>query len=130
MRPGSPPGPSADRDAAWLARVRADLDASVQALDGATRSRLNRARQLALAGAGARRWRAPAWGVTAATAALALALAGTWVHPGRAPVAPTPPDRLLLDAADFDLLVAPDELQLYEDLAFYRWLDGPAGGEG
>jgi anti-sigma-K factor RskA len=125
-------------DAPWLADVRARLDESARDLDAATLSRLNQARQAALAAARPRRpwWRIAPYLVGAtATAALALAVGLALTLPGspESAVAPVAAgldvaglDAADLDAADLDMLSAPDDLALYEDMEFYAWLDDEA----
>lgn len=115
-------------DAPWLDDVRARLDESARDLDAATLSRLNQARQAALAAARPRApwWRFAPWLVGAtATAALALAVGLALTLPG-SPEPAVAPVAAGLDAADFDMLAAPDDLALYEDMEFYAWLDDEA----
>lgn len=115
-------------DAPWLDDVRARLDESARDLDAATLSRLNQARQAALAAARPRApwWRFAPWLVGAtATAALALAVGLALTLPG-SPEPVVAPVAAGLDAADFDMLSAPDDLALYEDMEFYAWLDDEA----
>ncbi len=124
-------------DAPWLGAVRAHLDESARDLDAVTLSRLNQARQAALAAA---RWRRPWWriapSVVGATAAAALALAvGLALTLPDAPAPAVAPatavfDAISLDAVDFEMLAAPDDLALYEDMAFYAWLDDEAAQGG
>jgi hypothetical protein len=99
------------------------LRRSAEDIDGATASRLNRARQAALEqlprGRRAARWLAPALS-TAAVGALALAL---WLNPGIDRDAPVPNSSAALTAADMDLLLTDDSLEMLEDLEFYAWLD-------
>lgn len=102
----------------WLARVREQLEESARDIDGATLSRLNRARQAALdahARAPHARWLWPA-----AAAALACAFAVVLWRPLTAPDAvPLAP----VAAADLELLEGDDGFELYEELEFYAWLD-------
>jgi hypothetical protein len=116
-------------DARWVDRATALLDASADRLDAATLSRLNRARQAALA---ARRsaWRpwtvgAGLAGVAAAMLAIAVGLHGHVDAP--ATHAGTP-----LDASDIDVLSSDDDtLDLSENLDFYAWLEAqPADAHG
>ena len=100
-------------------------------LDAATLSRLNQARQRALAEFDRGRQR-PAWSVgwqpalgVVAVAALAIAL---WV--GRDPaLTPAPADTPAVatgnadPALDLELLLADDNLELIEELEFYDWLE-------
>jgi hypothetical protein len=117
-----PPDDDALRDPAsarLAARARAELDASVLALDAATLSRLNRARQRALDAArvphrAAWRWTALATAACALVAALAL-----WRLPPPALEAPL----AMPAAADMALIGDGSDLALVEDLEFYAWLD-------
>lgn len=108
-------------------RLRQALDASAQGLDAATLSRLNRARQAALATLPSRsRWRTPLhWGLAlAACAALALALRPQLQSPASLPADAVPPVDLSLLALDSEV-----EPALLEDLEFYAWLDTQADSE-
>lgn len=96
------------------------FDSSVESLDAATLSRLNRARQAALAEARPRSgfstltpW-VPAAGVAAA-AVLAVVL---WSD--------RPIDEPLIEqatASDFEILLDDDNLEMLGDLEFYSWID-------
>ena len=110
-------------------RAKRLFDDSVDRIDAATLSRLNRGRQRALAelGAGGRahgnwmRW-VPATGVAAA------ALVTVMMMNGRPPDVAQEP----VSASDFEMLLDDgDELDMLEDLEFYSWLDlsGPAAGD-
>lgn len=104
----------------WVERAVALLDESADALDAATLSRLNRARQAALSqGRGvSSRWTA---GVGLAGAALALVLAfGLGERQARQSV---PAPVAVGQAGDAEALVSDDNLDLYENLDFYAWLD-------
>lgn len=107
------PGPD------WTEQARALLDASAQQLDAPTLSRLNRARQHALAAApsphAARRW--PRRLAIAASALLAITV---WWPDSRPPAVAT------LSPEDAELLVD-GEFEMTDDLEFYAWLD--ADGE-
>lgn len=108
-----------DKDSAWLNSVRQELDASARDLDAATLSRLNRARQAALAEVGHKRrsWRI--W-MPGLVAALGLSLAiGLWLRPSTQTATPELSD----PAQDFAMLASPDDLKMYDDLEFYAWLD-------
>lgn len=110
----------------WIERATALLDDSARNLDAATVSRLNRARQAALAQprSAARRWLLGAGFAGAAACALALAIG---LHRFGAEVAP---DKAGAQADDVDLINADeDTLDLYENLDFYAWL-GAHGGAG
>lgn len=109
---------------AWAARARSTLEQSAGELDAATCSRLNRARQAALAEAGrGRRPLALLWPAALAMASV-LAVAVVLVRQPE-PAAPALP----VAAEDFDVIAAQDSLELYENLEFYAWLDAqPADG--
>jgi len=110
-------------DRTEIERRAAELfDDSVERLDGETRSRLNRARQAALAEVEqARRSRWPAWLPVAAAASVAMLAVVLWRLPGGSPdpsargddVAPAPEVVELL-GTDADLVS--------EDPEFYAWL--------
>jgi hypothetical protein len=116
-------------------RARTLFDASVDGLDAATRSRLNRARQAAVAEAEqARRspWRA--WLPAAAAASVALLAVVLWRTPGsglepsaRAP-GPAPAAEVV------EMLATGEEFAVAaDDPEFYTWLAAhglPANGAG
>ncbi len=94
------------------ALVCAQLDDDVAHLDAATISRLNQARQRALATSPTPRW---AWFGSAVTAcAMLLALSSLWYAP--VPTAPV-----------FDELISDGDLELIEELEFYAWLKHAEG---
>jgi len=112
-------------DEAWIERATALLDRSAENLDAATLSRLNRARQAALAQRRAAPrhwiWGAGLAGAAAAVFALALGLHHRIDTPHLAPPAP-------LQAGDIDYLTSDDEtMDLYENLDFYAWLEAHPG---
>ncbi|WKZ12667.1 MAG: hypothetical protein QY320_01365 [Gammaproteobacteria bacterium] len=117
------------RDAAQLLRQSADE------LDAATASRLNRARQRALAEVDRRHprpaWQA-GWRPALGAAAVALLVVVLWPEPGTGPGAPGSNPAPVLEAAagdatDLDLLLAEDNLDMLAELEFYDWL---AAGDG
>lgn len=115
-------GPDPDE---WPRRARELLDASAQSLDASTLSRLNRARQAALAAHRPRIGRA--WSGLAAigASALALAVAVGLQRPPAAPASPPDTDASAISTpivGDDDLLAAED-LEFLENLDFYQWLD-------
>ena len=116
-----------DREA-WVDRAVALLEHSAESLDVATLLRLNRACRAALAQQqrfAVRRW----WFAGGmATAALGVLIAfGLGVHRRAAPPSPVP----LEQGIDPDLLAGDDNLDLYENLDFYAWLDAEQqGGDG
>lgn len=104
----------------WVERAVALLDESAETLDAATLSRLNRARQTALAQSGGVRSN---WIVGVGFAGLALIVLlvfGLGQHsappPASLPVA-------VEQVGDADALASDDNLDLYENLDFYAWLD-------
>lgn len=130
--------PEADRFAREAGRLLRD---DAEALDAATLSRLNRARQRALAEFD-RHQRRPAWlggrlQPALAVAAVALLAVALWV--GREPVAVAPAGQTAADtgplasldaAADLDLVLADESLDLIGELEFYDWLDSDPGLSG
>ena len=109
-----------DRMQDFERRSREAFEESVASLDGATRSRLARARELALAEA--RRGYRPSlstWvpvGAAAAAAVMAIAL---WSGGESGPRATEP---ALAALEEFDIVAAGDDLDMMdEDPAFYAW---------
>lgn len=91
------------------------FDRSVDGLDAATLSRLNRGRQAALAAATRPerawlRWM-PATGVAAAVLLAVLTLQG----PGEVDVISAP-------ATDLEILLSEESIEMFEELEFYSWL--------
>ena len=111
-------------------RSRAAFDESVASLDGATRSRLARARELALAQARRNvRPRLSTWvPVGAAAAAVVMAIA-LWNGRDAGPAATEP---ALAAFEEFEIVAAGDDLEMMEeDPAFYAWAaDEPADDVG
>ena len=97
-------------------RAKQAFDSSVDELDAATLSKLNQGRHAALSQAsGSRplmRW-APAGG-------LAVAAVVAMVMVQSPNVVETPPGST---AADFEILLGEDNLDMLENLEFYEWLD-------
>jgi hypothetical protein len=114
----------------WTDQARSLLDESAQALDAATLSRLNRARQAALAQRAPRRRAAWVFLPAGLAGACALLLAvGVW-HGRRAPTAM--PARAVVaasangstvNAGDLDMIASGDDMEMMQDLDFYAWLD-------
>jgi hypothetical protein len=128
-----------DRDDAELERhARNAFKASVDDLDAATLSRLNRSRQQALdAAAGRNRtgWRWTAWAPTGALAASVLAAVLLLRSPSETgapvPVAATPTNAE--DRQDLlELLTAGEDLDLATeaDLEFYAWVELETADDG
>ena len=104
-------------------KARKAFDQSVDGLDAATLSRLNRARQRALAErrSPVREWVrwAPA---TVAVAAVVVAL--TMLQPP-ADVEFTP-----ASPADLEILLGEDSIEMLEELEFYSWLETQEENDG
>lgn len=113
----------------WIAQARHLLDESAAGLDAATLSRLNRARQAALATRVRNRrfWMLPAGLAGACALLLAAAVwmprhgaAGAGAGASRADV----PTTQAADASETgDTLAGDDSPEFYQDLDFYAWLD-------
>jgi hypothetical protein len=114
----------------WTNRARGLLDESAQTLDAGMLSRLNRARQAALAQRAPRRRAGWLFLPASLAGACALLLAvGTW-HAHRAPTAipaqaPATADANgnAVNAGDLDMIANGDDLEMMQDLDFYAWLD-------
>jgi hypothetical protein len=118
-----------ESDAQLSERIRRRLDEDVANLDSATLSHLRQARQHALSTATQSRrprqrarwlldastgdWLVPA-GAFASIVATAFALTLTVAEPENG---------LAREVEDLDLLTAGEELELYENLEFYQWLE-------
>lgn len=109
----------------WIDDARALLDESAQSVDAASVSRLNRARQAALAqrrpARRVARW-LPATGLACSAALLAVAV---WA-PQRAPhpaAAATGSNVAAALSVDGDAISGDDTIEFYQDLEFYAWLD-------
>lgn len=103
-------------DEQLVQQAKKAFDASVDKLDAATLSRLNRGRQAALAEAARANhvwmnWM-PATGVAAAVLIAIFALRG----PGDIDVMSAP-------ANDLEILLGEESIEMLEDLEFYSWLD-------
>ena len=120
-----------DKDS-WAGRARTLLDESAEGLDAATLSRLNRARQAALAQARPRathRWFLPAGLASACVLLLAVAAWHAQVPSGAARLPELPFTASASSAgSDIDLVSSDDSLELYQDLEFYAWLDAQDQG--
>jgi len=104
----------------WTSQAKALLDASADGLDAATLSRLNRARQAALA---QRHPVAMRWFMAAGLASACALLLAVAVWHGRAGAPPVPDDInvAVANSDDTDPLAEDDDF--YADLDFYAWLD-------
>lgn len=108
-----------EQDDKWLQNIRRSLDESVEQLDAATLSRLNQARQHALRARTRPHLLLPVSALGAATAA-SLALFLWWQQP--APLA----EPGLWE--DFEIVAGQPDLDFYQNLEFYQWLDGEDAG--
>jgi hypothetical protein len=101
----------------FLRQVTATLDKAVDELDGATQGRLRAARREALAARQSRpAWLVPLGGLATAATVAVLALS-LWLLPARQQPTALP------SVEDMVLLSDEAELEFYEDLDFYLWLD-------
>jgi hypothetical protein len=116
-------GPEQDKpegDRRFASQAKELFDDSVERLDAATLSRLNKSRHQALAelqhtrlaGQWAR-WM-PATGVAAAALVTVIILQGPGVE------GPEPPAATV---TDFEILLGEDSLEMLEELEFYSWID-------
>ena len=98
-------------------RTKALFDESVDGIDAATLSRLNRGRQRALAelDGTAQHARWLRWVPVTGVAAAALVAVMVVNQPGQVDEPIT--------AIDFEILMDTEELELLEDLEFYSWLE-------
>lgn len=108
-------------DAAFIDRARASLDEQLERTPAHISSRLGAVRHRATASrrcGKVQRW-IPAM---AAAALVAVVVSGIWPgrHSGPEPVMMA---GLEPHAADFELLTAADDLDLYENMDFYLWLE-------
>ncbi len=109
-------------------RSRAAFDASVEAQDGATRSRLARARAAALEGLSHRRISGPALWVPAGAAAAAVVAALLWQREDDA--APGPPRASAIALEDLDIVAGGEDFDmLAADEGFYDWADEQISGD-
>ena len=103
-------------DETLVQQTKEAFDQSVDGLDAATLSRLNRGRQAALTEAlqPQRQWLRwiPATGVAAAVFLAVLTIQG----PGDIEVISAP-------AADLEILLGEESIEMLEDLEFYSWLE-------
>jgi hypothetical protein len=111
-----------DPDEEFAKRAGNLLRRGADGIDAATASRLTRARHAALASRAGTAAPALRWLPVLSTAAVGALAVGLWLareqpagEPAAAPVLET--------AADLDLLLAGDNLEMLEDLEFYAWLD-------
>lgn len=97
-------------------KMKAAFDESVDALDAATLSRLNRSRQAALAELSRPRRRWSSW-VPATGVAAAVLLSVVILQSPRDTVAEA------VSVSDMEILLGEDSIEMLEDLEFYSWID-------
>ncbi|WP_405225633.1 hypothetical protein [Lentisalinibacter sediminis] len=119
-------------DGALEERTRRAFDDSVEALDAATLSRLNRARQAALAGAGGGRV-ASGWRPVATAAAVAVLAVALWL--GQTPQEPLAERETVVavapeEAEDLEIVLQDENLDMLAELEFYDWVDSEEGFRG
>jgi hypothetical protein len=109
-------------DQAFADKTGKALEQANEDLDAATLSRLNQARQTALAEleaprfASGKRW-------IPATAVAASVLVATVLWLGREP-GMTESNQIAEQLEDLDILLSDEDFELYDDLEFYSWLGG------
>jgi hypothetical protein len=114
----------------FLQKAKARFDESVEELDGASRSRLNRARHAAIeasASGGATIGRWTQWVPAGGVAAAAVVAAFFWNNSSIMDTESSVP------VDDFEILITDDSFEMLEDLEFYSWIDIDAefdGGNG
>lgn len=105
--------------------LRKVLQHSVNTLDGETSSRLRRARAQAVEATSQQRWHwqpRRAWVALPLLLVLALVIGLREQRPGIPEPLPDAGDALSIQ--DYSILTSSQDLELLEDLEFYRWLDG------
>ena len=99
-------------------KAKAAFDESVDNLDGETRSRLNRGRQAALAEIDTKRSAWIQWAPAGGVAAAALLAVVLWTGNPAVDELASP-----AMAADIEILLTEDSLEMLEDLEFYSWIE-------
>jgi len=104
----------------WLEKIKQDLEQSSEQLDSETRTRLLTARRKALEALPERpsSWLTNWWQPAGAVAMVAAAVFAVILWQGR-----LGPDAELIQSTDMELIAASDNLNFYEELEFYQWLD-------
>lgn len=106
-----------DKEKIFLQQSKKQLDDSVDALDAATLSRLNQARQKALDAPRSSLFFGNRTGLVFASFAVAAIVALLWTA-----TPSQPPETLAQQYEDIDMLTADADLELLEDLEFVSWL--------
>ena len=105
-----------DKDQAFLHNARHLLDQSVDAIDEDTSSRLRKIRYQALNNKAEKSYGFMPYSAFAATAAVLILTVTVWLTQS-----PNINDELVLE--DMPLLTTGEELDFYQDLEFYSWLE-------
>ena len=103
---------------AFVKKAKQQFDESVERLDGETQSRLNRARQAALAELDTGRSTWVQWAPPAGVAAATVLTVILWTSNPVTEDMVTP-----AVASDMEILLTGDSLEMLEDLEFYSWID-------
>lgn len=109
-----------DESASFEERTRAAFDASVEALDGRTRSKLTQARHAAaeeLRRRGAQPWRRK-W--AAASGAMAAVVLAVWL--GVQPASQMKPEVGEFPLDEWEMVAESPNFDLLEDVEFYAWI--------
>ena len=110
-------------DDEFSAQAKRRFDESVERIDGATQSKLTRARHAALAKAGSARPGWYQWAPAAGVAAAAVMAVVIWTGNPAVEGTGSP------EVADIEILLTEDSLEMLEDLEFYSWIDLENGSE-
>lgn len=119
-RKNEPEQDETEQNELFVGQAKELFDISVERLDAATLSRLNKARHQALAELQqtkrVRQWARwmPATGVAAAALVTVIVLQTPGVE------GPVPPATTV---TDFEILLGEDSLEMLEELEFYSWID-------
>ena len=111
----------------WLDKIKQDLEQSSEQLDAETRARLLASRRKALATLpeSPSSWLTSWWEPAGAVAMVAAAVFAVILWQGR-----LGPDAELIQSTDMELIASSDNLNFYEELEFYQWLDEVENGAG
>ncbi|MFO7594317.1 MAG: hypothetical protein R6X15_09780 [Pseudomonadota bacterium] len=108
----------------FIEKARLNLEQRLERTPAHVSSRLHAARRRAL---DSRRRKQPLWLPAMATAALVAVIgAGVWFGYSAQQTAPVPKLAAVEEVPhvnDFEMLARDDDLELYEDLDFYLWLE-------
>lgn len=94
---------------------------SLDSIDGATRSRLTQARHNALQALPKRHSKRGLRWLPAGAVAAAVVMA--WLLIDRSPSGISQPESLLAESGEIEILLGEDELEMFEELEFYAWID-------